>query len=260
MPVNKMNTLLIGDVYGDSGCRVLSFNLETLKKEFNADFVIVNAENAEGGFGLSAEKMKMLFDCGANVLTSGNHIWQNEEIIPFLDSEERLLRPANYGDLVQGHGSVVLENVAVINIQGRKNMPLTDNPFSWAETLVERCGQVKNIFVDFHAEDAEEKEAMAFFLDGKVTAVAGTHSHIQTADEKILPKGTAYITDLGMTGAENSVIGSKPEVSVWRQKSQLPVKAVPSDGEAVIQGVLVVSDADTGKALEIQRFTVKEQK
>ena len=149
----------------------------------------------------------------------------------------------------------IKNNIAVINLQGRKDMPQTEDPFKWASDLVAKAG-TKTIFVDFHAESAEEKEALAFFLDGKITALAGTHVHVQTADERILPKGTAYITDLGMCGCTDSVIGSSSEISIKRQLTQLPLKAVPAEGEGVLQGVCVVSDANTGRALEIERFTI----
>ena len=257
MPVNTRTTLLLGDVYGESGCRVLFLKLKSLIKERRADFTVVNGENACGGFGISVENMNTLFACGADVITSGNHIWQREEIFPYLDSESRLLRPANYGNLAPGHGSCVYRGTGVINIQGRKDMPATEDPFAWAENLVNRMrGETKTIFVDFHAENAEEKEAMAFFLDGKVTAVVGTHIHVQTADERILPGGTAYITDLGMCGPRDGIIGSNPEISLKRQLTQMPLKAQPAEGESMMSGLCVVSDENTGRALEIERFCI----
>ena len=255
MPVNTLTTLLLGDVYAQPGCRAVFIKLKSLIKDRRADFTVINGENACGGFGLSIQNMQLLFECGADVITSGNHIWHQEEIYPLLDSQSCLLRPANYSNLVPGHGLVVKNNIAVINLQGRKDMPQTEDPFKWAADLVSKAG-TKTIFVDFHAESAEEKEALAFFLDGRITALVGTHVHVQTMDERILPKGTAYITDLGMCGCQDSVIGSSSDVSIRRQLTQLPLKAVPAEGEGVLQGVCVVSDANTGRALEIERFTV----
>ena len=255
MLADFLRTLLLGDIYGDLGCRVVFMKLKSLIKEKKADFVIANGENASGGVGISVDNMNLLFSCGINVITSGNHIWQKREILPYLDSEERLLRPANYGNLLQGHGSVVVNDVGVINLQGRKDMPLTEDPFKWSSELLSKMKNIKNIFVDFHAENAEEKEALGFFLDGKVTAVVGTHIHVQTSDNRILTNKTAYITDLGMTGSLESVIGSDIQSSVERVKTQFPIKISCATTEAFIQGVCVVSDRKTGKALEIERFT-----
>ena len=229
--------------------------LQTLKKKYRADFVVVNGENAFKGFGIIPSQVDMLFGIGVDVITSGNHIWQQEDIYPYLDSQSSLLRPANYGNLVQGHGYVVKDNVCVINLQGRMNMPATDDPFKCAQDILKKLdSKVKTIFVDFHAESPEEKEAMGFFLDGKVTAVVGTHIHVQTMDEKILPNGTAYITDLGMCGPKGSIIGSDPELAIKRQLTQMPMKAQVLDAAAEIHGVCIRSDAETGKALSIERI------
>ena len=256
MPVKTLTTLLLGDVYADPGCRAVFLKLKSLIRDRRADFVVINGENACNGFGITPENLELFLSSGADIVTSGNHIWQQEDIYPFLESEDRLLRPANYGNLAQGHGFAIRNNIGVINLQGRRDMPDTEDPFKWAAELTSRIGKLtKTVFVDFHAENAEEKEALAFFLDGKVTAVVGTHIHVQTADEKILPGGTAYITDLGMCGNIDSVIGGSAEVAVKRQVTQLPLKAVPAEGEGVLQGLCVVSDICTGKALEIERFT-----
>ncbi|MBQ7729737.1 MAG: TIGR00282 family metallophosphoesterase, partial [Spirochaetales bacterium] len=249
MSNKTFTTLLLGDIYGDPGCRVLFMKLQTLKKKYRADFVVVNGENAFKGFGIIPSQVDMLFGIGVDVITSGNHIWQQEDIYPYLDSQSSLLRPANYGNLVQGHGYVVKDNVCVINLQGRMNMPATDDPFKCAQDILKKLdSKVKTIFVDFHAESPEEKEAMGFFLDGKVTAVVGTHIHVQTMDEKILPNGTAYITDLGMCGPKGSIIGSDPELAIKRQLTQMPMKAQVLDAAAEIHGVCIRSDAETGKA------------
>ena len=255
MSNKTLTTLLLGDIYGDPGCRVLFMKLQTLKKKYRADFVVVNGENAFKGFGIIPSQVDMLFGIGVDVITSGNHIWQQEDIYPYLDSQSSLLRPANYGNLVQGHGYVVKDNVCVINLQGRMNMPATDDPFKCAQDILKKLdSKVKTIFVDFHAESPEEKEAMGFFLDGKVTAVVGTHIHVQTMDEKILPNGTAYITDLGMCGPKGSIIGSDPELAIKRQLTQMPMKAQVLDAAAEIHGVCIRSDAETGKALSIERI------
>jgi len=191
-----------------------------------------------------------------DVITSGNHIWQQEETLPYLDSQGCILRPANYGNLVPGHGYVVKDGVCVINLQGRMNMPPTDDPFRCALDILKKLdGKVRTILVDFHAENPDEKEAMGFFLDGKVTAVVGTHIHVQTMDEKILPNGTAYITDLGMCGPKDSVIGSDPELAIKRQLTQMPLKSQVLDAPAQIHGVCVKSDPVTGRALSIERIT-----
>lgn len=255
MSNKTFTTLLLGDIYGDPGCRVLFMKLQTLKKKYRADFVVVNGENAFKGFGIIPSQVDMLFGIGVDVITSGNHIWQQEDIYPYLDSQSSLLRPANYGNLVQGHGYVVKDNVCVINLQGRMNMPATDDPFKCAQDILKKLdSKVKTIFVDFHAESPEEKEAMGFFLDGKVTAVVGTHIHVQTMDEKILPNGTAYITDLGMCGPKGSIIGSDPELAIKRQLTQMPMKAQVLDAAAEIHGVCIRSDAETGKAMSIERI------
>lgn len=255
MANRNFTTLLLGDVYGDPGCRVLFMKLQSLIKKYRADFVVANGENACKGFGIIPSQVDMLFGVGVDVITSGNHIWQQDDIYPYLDSQSNLLRPANYGNLVQGHGYTVKGNVAVINLQGRINMSPTEDPFKWAQDIIKRLdGKVKTIFVDFHAESAEEKEALGIFLDGKVTAVVGTHIHVQTMDEKILPKGTAYITDLGMCGPKNSIIGCDPELAVRRQLTQMPLKAQVLDSVAEIHGVCIQSDPEIGRAISIERI------
>ena len=249
-------TLLLGDVYGDPGCRVLCLKLQGLIRKFRADFVVVNGENAFKGFGIIPSQVDDLFGAGADVITSGNHIWQQDEIYPYLDSQACLLRPANYGTAVQGHGYVVKDGVCVMNLQGRENMAPVDDPFRCAQDILRKLDpKIKTIFVDFHAESAEEKEAMGHFLDGKVTSVTGTHIHVQTMDERILPGGTAYITDVGMCGPRDGIIGSDPELSLKRQLTQMPLKAQVLDGVAQINGVCVRSDPGTGRAVGIERIS-----
>ncbi len=254
MGAKTFTTLLLGDIYGDPGCRAIYFKLPSLIKKYRADFVIINGENAYNGFGITTAQVDLLFGCGVDVITSGNHIWHEKELVStYLDSKEALLRPANYGNILPGHGLVILGEVCVINLQGRINMFPIDDPFKTASELLKNV-KTKAIFVDFHAENPDEKEALAFFLDGKVTAVVGTHIHVQTMDERILPKGTAYITDLGMCGPKGSIIGCNPDIAIKRQKTQLPIKAKVFDNVAEIHGVCVVSDLETGKALEITRL------
>ena len=254
MGAKAFTTLLLGDIYGDPGCMAISFKLPSLIKKYRADFVVINGENAFEGFGITPQQVDVLFGCGVNVVTSGNHIWHNRDLVStYLDSKEALLRPANYGNLLPGHGVVTIGEVCVINLQGRINMFPIDDPFKTASELL-RSVKAKTIFVDFHAESSDEKEALAFFLDGKVTAVVGTHIHIQTMDERILPNGTAYITDLGMCGPKDSVIGCNPEIAIKRQKTQMPLKAKVYDNIAELHGVCVTSDPETGKALSITRI------
>lgn len=256
MPAKTITTLLLGDVHGEPGCRAVFIKLKSLINKYRADFVIANGENCCKGFGLSVENMNMLLTSGVDVITSGNHIWQQEEILSYLDSETRLLRPANYGNLVNGHGLTIVKNIAVINLIGRQMLVSAEDPFRWAADLVRKAREkTKTVFVDFHAESTEEKEALGCFLDGTVTAVVGTHTHVQTADERILKNGTAYITDIGMCGPVDSIIGGDVETSIRKQKTQMPLKAKVSENEASLKGVCVISDEETGKAVSIERFT-----
>jgi len=254
-----LHALMLGDVCGQPGCRALFMGLQSLAKDVHADIIVVNGENAADGFGLSVPQMNQFFGLGVDVITSGNHIWQQEDILPYLDSESRLLRPANYPQGVKGHGYGVfatkLGPVAVINLQGRQEMPVTDDPFRvGAELAMKMRKQTPMILVDFHAEITDEKEALAFYLDGKVSALVGTHTHVQTDDAKILPGGTAYLTDLGLCGPKDSVIGSDPKLAVQKQLSQMPLKNPVSENNPGIQGVCLTIDAETGKALSIDRI------
>lgn len=253
-----LNALMLGDVCGQPGLRALFLSLGALKKETKADVVVVNGENAADGFGLTIAQMNQLFQLGADVITSGNHIWQQEELRPALDSEPRLLRPGNYPEGAPGHGLYVGQGpkgpFAVINLQGRLEMPDTDDPFRVGARLAAQARrETPVILVDFHAEQTEEKEALGFHLDGKVSAVVGTHTHVPTLDAKILPQGTAYQTDLGFTGPKGSVIGSDPEISIRKQLTQMPLRNPVKDADAEINGVLIAIDTQTGKALSIER-------
>lgn len=254
--MKRLKVMLIGDVSGAPGMRALFLGLSSMIGEEKIDFVIANGENSAGGFGIGQEEYDSMLGMGIDVITSGNHIWQKEEIFSVLDRSDSILRPVNYPEGVHGRGWTVKKGIAVINAQGRLSMPQTDCPFRTVSSLVSKLRKTTPlIFVDFHAEHTEEKEAFAFSLDGKVTCVVGTHTHVQTADERILPGGTAYITDLGITGALDGVIGSREDKAIERIMTQLPLKSEVKDSPGHIQGVIVEADQETGKALAIERFT-----
>ena len=254
---DKYRALILGDVVGAPGSRALFFGLKGFIKDYKADLVVVNGENAAGGFGLTPEDADRFFSAGVDVLTSGNHIWQKREILQTLDSEDRLLRPANYPPGVPGHGFCIVEKknlkVGVINLLGRSRMGFDgDCPFRIGKKIIQQLqGKVDSIIVDFHAEDPMEKEALALYLDGQATLLFGTHTHIQTADERILPGGTGYITDIGMVGPKHSVIGADPEQSIRRSLTQLPLKMEVVDTEPIICGIL--ADIEKGKTVSIER-------
>ena len=257
---DKITALLLGDVFGTPGVRALFTGLASIRKTYKADIVIVNGENAAEGLGITEDIAEQLFSVGVDVITSGNHIWHRREIIKMLDSDQPILRPANYPPGTPGKGSTVVNvksiPVAVLNLQGREQMRSIDCPFRIGKEQIRKLqSQTKIIITDFHAESPEEKESLAFYLDGQISALIGTHTHIQTADEKILPKGCAYISDMGMTGPDDSVIGSSKEISVQRSLSQMPLKMEVSNTAAVIQGVKLSIDVETGKALSIERFS-----
>jgi metallophosphoesterase (TIGR00282 family) len=254
--------LILGDLIGQPGCRAIFLHLKKLIRDHKADVVIVNGENAADGFGLTPELALQIFEAGAMVITTGNHIWQKDSIFPMLKEDPRILRPGNYSSLLPGTGLTVQQgkdglSFAVMNLQGRRHMAETDDPFTKAEEYLRKIpGNVKTIFLDFHAEAPEEKEAMGHFLAGKVTAVVGTHTHIQTADEKILADHTAYLTDMGMCGAQNSVIGSEPGRSIEKALTQLPHRAEVLDAPADINGVVLTFDPETGAAHSINRLHI----
>lgn len=256
---NTYTVLMLGDVCGQPGMRALFIGLGQLIKEHRADFVVVNGENAANGFGLNESEKTQLFSLGVNVITSGNHIWQQDEIYDSLKNDNRLLRPLNYPSGTIGHGSTIIENngvkVGVINLQGRLSLPQTDCPFRAAEDEIKKMnGKCDIILIDMHAENHEEKKALAMYLDGKVSAVVGTHTHVQTADEMILEKGTAFITDLGLCGPSDSVIGSDPEISIKKQLTQMPIRTQIHTTAPVINGVVIEIDKKSSKAISISRI------
>ena len=251
--------LFLGDVVGQPGCRALFMGLPSLMKKTKADLVIANGENAADGLGLTPEIAGSMFKSGVDVITSGNHIWQRREILPLLDSDGRILRPENYPLGVPGKGHLVVTRrevpVAVVNLQGLVQLPDIRCPFAVGADLVKRLrGKSRIIVVDFHAEAPEEKEALALYLDGSISALVGTHTHVQTADEKILPGGSGYIGDAGMTGPKNGVIGMKRDISVKRSLMQIPFKMEVEEGPSVIMGVLLEIAAADGKTVSIHKI------
>ena len=258
-----MKVLFIGDIVGETGRKALKEGLLKLIERLKIDFVIANAENAAGGFGITKSIGEEIFSFGVNVLTSGNHIWDKKEAVTYIVKENRLLRPANYPEDVPGHGSIVAitssgEKIAVLNISGRVFMTQIDCPFQASKREIAKLKeQAKVIIVDFHAEATSEKSAFGWFLDGKVSAVIGTHTHVQTADETILPNGTAFITDVGMTGPTNSVIGIKKEQIIGKFLTSMPVRFETAKGVSVLSAVVIDIDSKTGTSTNIQRLQLK---
>lgn len=256
-----MRLLFVGDVHGKPGRRILAERLPRLRSRVEAQFVIANGENAAGGAGISAEVAEALFAAGVDVITGGNHTWQHRDAYELLDAEPRILRPLNYPPGTPGRGALVAtartgQRVAVVNVQGRVFMPVpVDDPFRAARAEVERLReQTPVIIVDLHAEATSEKIAMGWYLDGRASAVIGTHTHVQTADERVLPEGTAYITDAGMTGPRDGVLGMDRERIVERFLSSLPVRFEVASGPAQLNAVVLDIDEDTGRARSIERI------
>jgi 2',3'-cyclic-nucleotide 2'-phosphodiesterase len=257
-----MRILLVGDIVGKPGRRAIERLLSRITGEEKIDFTIVNGENAAGGMGLTPEIAVELLDHGVDVLTSGNHIWAKKEITSFLIEERKLLRPANYPEGAPGRGSGVFqsrggEKVGVLNLEGRVFMRNLDCPFRVAEKEIEEMKkETEIIVVDFHAEATSEKIALGWFLDGKVSAVLGTHTHVQTADERILNAGTAYMTDVGMTGPLASVIGIRKQIALRRFLTQIPSQFDVATEEVELQGAVVDVNLESGKATGIRRIRV----
>jgi metallophosphoesterase (TIGR00282 family) len=254
-----MKILFIGDIVGSPGREAVNKLLPELKKEYALDFVIANAENASGGSGITQKVSDELFASGVNVLTSGDHIWKKKDIFELINQEERILRPLNYPGGAPGRGSAVFKSgsgkkIGVINVNGRVFMEALDCPFKATDSAVKKLlEETKIIIVDIHAEATSEKIALGWYLDGKVSAILGTHTHIQTADERILPQGTAYITDAGMTGPYESVIGRKIEDVLERFITSIPVRFEVASADIRLCGVVVDIDEKTGKANSITR-------
>jgi metallophosphoesterase (TIGR00282 family) len=260
-----MNLLFLGDIVGRPGRELIRKGLPSLIEHHGVDLTIANAENAAAGFGVTKDIGDSLLEWGVDVMTSGNHIWDKKEVLGYIDSERRLLRPANYPAGVPGRGSYLAHTgdgraVGVINVMGRVFMLNIDDPFAVVLREIDALRhQTRVIVVDFHAEATSEKIAMGWHLDGKATLVVGTHTHVQTADERILPNGTAYMTDAGMTGPHDGIIGMEREPSLARFLNGMPTKFEPATANPRLNGVLVAADDRTGRAIAVTRLSYSEQ-
>lgn len=257
-----MNILCVGDVCGHIGTEYLCDVLPVLKRREGIDFTIINGENSADGNGILPHSAKALFDAGADVITGGNHTFRKQEIFDMLDSSHGILRPANMPDSTPGKGYELFDcgrtNVGVINLLGTTYMESLPCPFKAAEQIVAKLKAqgAKIIIIDFHAEATSEKRALGFMLDGQISALFGTHTHVQTADEQILPCGTGYITDLGMTGPIHSVLGVKPEIIIKKFTDKLPVRFALADGECELSGCIFTCDDRSGKCLSVKRIKI----
>ncbi|MBU1276480.1 MAG: TIGR00282 family metallophosphoesterase [Proteobacteria bacterium] len=255
-----MNILMVGDVFGSPGRRCLKSLLPGLRQRLALDLVVVNGENASGGLGLSSRTAEEIFSYGANIITTGNHVWRQRDLLPLLDNEPRLLRPANYPLGAPGQGWALAETksgrrVGVMNLEGRVFMNPLEDPFRVAdEILAGPLRKVKIVLVDMHGEASSEKQAMGRYLDGRVSAVLGTHTHVPTADDRILAGGTAYQSDVGLTGPVESVIGMDPKTATQRLRTLRPLPFKVAAGPAAINATLVSVDPETGKATHIERI------
>jgi hypothetical protein len=257
--------LFIGDIFAKPGRRVVRALLPKIIEENEIDLTIANGENLAGGLGITPKTAQEMFDTGIDILTTGNHLWDKKEIIEYLPEEPRILRPANYPPKVPGNCLFLYEiknkgKVAIFNLMGRTFTLPIDCPFRTADQYISKIHElddIKIIVVDFHAEATAEKMALAWYLDGRVSAVIGTHTHIQTADERILPKGTSYITDAGMTGSHDSVIGIRPQDAINRFLLQIPSRFQPAKKNPVLNSLIITVDENSGKSLDIQRLIIK---
>ena len=258
--MSDFRVLFIGDVIGRPGRSAIGSILPELKKQLDPLLVIANGENLAGGLGITQETADELFSYGVDILTTGNHVWDRKEFLKYIDSDRRILRPANYPQGAPGNGYIVVEledntPVAIFNLSGRVFMAQLDDPFAIARDIVPKLRDAANIVIlDFHAEATSEKIAMGWYLDGQVSAVIGTHTHVQTADETILPNGTAYITDVGMTGPVNSIIGTKKDLVIQKFLTQMPVRFEVAKGDVMICAVIVDVDPVTGSSTSIKRL------
>ena len=260
-----MKLLFVSDIVGEVGRKILKELLPEIKKEEKIDFIIVNAENSAGGFGITPRVAEEIFFLGVDVITLGNHTWDRKEVFEII-GHPRILRPANYPPNVPGKGFNVYVpvfkgvKIGVINLMGRVFMSNLDCPFRKSDLIIEEIkAQTPIVFVDFHAEATSEKLCFGHYLDGKVSAVVGTHTHVPTADERILPGGTAYITDAGMTGPGDSIIGVKKEIILKRYLTGLPVRFEVAQEGPILEGVVIEINEETGKALSIKRISKKKQ-
>ena len=259
MQNRSIRVLFIGDIVGKVGRQTLKNLLPNIIDRYKIELIIANGENAAGGFGINEKTASEIFNCGVHIITTGNHVWDKKEAIPFIAKENRILRPLNYPSYNPGFGSILYtinnKKVAVLNVSGRVFMNTLDCPFRTAKLEIEKfADSTKIIIVDFHAEATSEKIAFGYYMDGLVSAVIGTHTHVQTADEKILPNGTAFITDVGMTGPILSVIGIEKEQIIERFLTQMPRKYEVASGKGMLNAVIIDIDTETGKAKAIQRL------
>jgi metallophosphoesterase (TIGR00282 family) len=265
-----LQILFVGDVFGHAGRRIVQEHLTAIVNEYAVDLLVINAENSAGGFGVTVGTAEELFDLGAHVLTTGNHVWDKREIIDYMQSvgtesherPRRVLRPANYVEGTPGFGwyqgkLASGQEYAVVNLQGRVFMASNEDPFRTADRLLEQI-TAPVIFVDFHAEATSEKVALGWYLDGRVTAVVGTHTHIPTADNRVLPGGTAYQTDVGMSGPYDSVIGVEKDMVLHRFLTGMPARFEQAKDDARMSALLITCDGETGKASETRRFLLGE--
>lgn len=259
-----MNLLFIGDVVGSLGRDMVKEYLPKLKEKYRPHLTVINGENAASGKGITEKIYRQFLEAGAQVVTLGNHAWDNREIFEFINDGKYLIRPANFPEGTPGKGIVFVKindlEVAVINLQGRTFMSPIDCPFKKADELIEIARKrTPFIFVDFHAEVTSEKQAMGWYLDGKVSAVVGTHTHVQTADHRILPEGTAYLTDVGMTGPYDGILGVEKEAVLKRFLTSMPVRfEVPNDGRGQLSAVVLEFDRKTGLAKKIERVLIND--
>ncbi len=261
-----MKLLFIGDIVARPGRELVRRGVRTLVRRHAIDLVVANVENAAGGAGITREILDEVLKAGIDVLTSGNHIWDKREVLEFIDNTPRLLRPANYPARTPGAGSYVWQGpagtlVGVINVMGRVFLANIDDPFAIVTQQIERvrAAGARVILVDFHAEATSEKLAFGWFLDGRVTAVVGTHTHVQTADERVLPQGTAYITDVGMTGAHDGVIGMDRESVLARFTTGLPARFEPATGDPRLNAVVIEANPESGHAVSIERVSLSAE-
>lgn len=258
-----MRILFIGDVVGSPGREMIKTYLPKLQKKYKAHITIINGENAAAGKGITDKIYRSFLEVGANAVTLGNHSWDNKDVFEFIDDAKYLVRPANFPEEAPGKGYVILNlngiEVGIINLQGRTFLPPLDCPFKKADELIKEIQKRTNIiFVDFHAEATSEKQAMGWYLDGRVSVVVGTHTHVQTADNRILPNGTAYITDVGMTGPYDGILGIDRDSVLKRFLTNLPVRFEVTTGREQLSGVVVDVDPKTGKAQKIERILIND--